>query len=317
MLPGSTFKEFAERCMMKETSKALFRLHGWKGTILYFDGYLYLKYIREYVKVIATAFKIVGFSLKKYNSFLFLPVIRYVTHRYHGKILILDDAEKILKLDISVEVPREKSEATVSWDHAYQLIFRHPEEICVVKCACRDANGHDCEPAHKCIIIGEPYVSFMIEHNRGAEPKRITQDEALALLRACKEKGYITNAYYKDGVGQQMYAICNCCPECCVAFSGHRFFQSHNITESPLGHSGYRPVIDYEKCVARNGDCIGKCPFDALSLGTTGKPVVDTLKCMGCGVGAAACSSGAITMEKYTPRGIPLDIHKLAPETAQ
>ncbi len=301
---------------MKKSSRELFRLHGWKKVILFFDGYLYLKFIREYVRVIARAFRVVALLLRRYNTFLFLPVIRYVTHRYHGKVMLLSDAEKIINLNVSVEVPRDLAETTVPWNNAYQLIFRHPDEICVVKCACREAKGHDCEPAHKCIIIGEPYVSFMMEHNRSADPKRITRDEALSLLRTCKEKGYITNAYYKDGVGQQMYAICNCCPECCVAFSGHRFFHSHNISESPLGHSGYRPVIDYAKCLNRDRDCVSKCPFGAISISEEEKPVINMSLCMGCGVAAAACSPGAIVMEPCDRQGIALDIHKLAPETA-
>ena len=187
---------------MKETTKSLYRLHGWKHLIMFADGYLYLKYISIYVKIIERAFKILGLVINRYNKILFIPVIKYVTQRYHGKVMSLGDAEKIINLDCDVTVPYELAKTVIPFERANQIILRNPHSIVAVDCACRNAKGHECQPANKCLMIGEPYSSFMLEHNKKGNPTKLTRDEALALMRTCKEKGYVTNAYCKDGVGQ-------------------------------------------------------------------------------------------------------------------
>ena len=49
------------------------------------------------------------------------------------------------------------------------------------------------------------------------------------------------------------------------------------------------------------GDCVAKCPFNALSINKeTGLPVVDEDKCVGCGVCAKTCPRGIIELR---PRG--------------
>lgn len=44
------------------------------------------------------------------------------------------------------------------------------------------------------------------------------------------------------------------------------------------------------------GTCITKCPFDALSMGEDGIPVVDSKRCTGCGSCEAACPKQVIGM---------------------
>jgi hypothetical protein len=50
-----------------------------------------------------------------------------------------------------------------------------------------------------------------------------------------------------------MYAICNCCPECCVSISAHKLFRPLGLKESSLAQSGYLPKINSER-----GKVIGK-----------------------------------------------------------
>jgi 2-oxoacid:acceptor oxidoreductase delta subunit (pyruvate/2-ketoisovalerate family) len=59
----------------------------------------------------------------------------------------------------------------------------------------------------------------------------------------------------------------------------------------------YKPVIDYEKCVAC-GLCVTYCPEQAIEPGEDGKPVIDYRFCKGCGVCANECPQDAIEMEK-------------------
>ncbi|HNZ64533.1 MAG TPA: 4Fe-4S binding protein [Smithella sp.] len=277
------------------------------------DGYLYLKYISEYVGLVARAFGLISKVINKSNAFVFHPLIKFLTSRYHGKVMILEDARKIINLGESVTVPEDVAKSVIPYEMAYNIIIRNPHSIVALRCACRDARGHDCQPAHKCMIIGEPFMSFMLEQNKKAEPVQLTAEEAIELLNTCKKNGFVSNAYCKDGAGNQMYAICNCCPECCVSISAVRLFRLLGIKERSLAQSGYLPEIDLEKCTSM-GKCVSICPFDALSWGDINKkyPVVDSNLCMGCGNCAQACPETAIVMTPSADKGIPLDIDKLA-----
>jgi NAD-dependent dihydropyrimidine dehydrogenase PreA subunit len=291
----------------------LFNLLG-RNLYLKIDGYLYLKYISGYVGFIAGALNLVTKVINKSNAFIFHPVIKFLTSRYHGKVMILEDARKIINLNESVAVPEDIAKSVIPYEMAYNIIIRNPDAIVAARCACRDARKHDCQPANKCLIIGEPFASFMLEHNKTAKPVKLTSQEAIDLLNTCRGKGYVSNAYCKDGAGNQMYAICNCCPECCVSISAHRLFRSLGFSESSLAQSGYLPAINLEKCQGQ-GMCVPVCPFGALSWkdGNQKQPVVDTNLCMGCGNCAYICPEKAIVMTPSADKGVPLDIDKLVP----
>jgi NAD-dependent dihydropyrimidine dehydrogenase PreA subunit len=295
---------------MKTATIGLFRLHGWKGFLLFIDGYVYLKYIKLYVGTVSRAFGLVSKIIGKRNKVLFLPVIRFLTSRYHGKVMLLNDAKKIVRLNRDVAVPKSLAETVIPFDMANQLIFRNPDAIAAIECACRNARKHDCQPANKCIIIGEPYVSFVMQQ-KAANPIKLTKDEALELLKTCKEKGYVQNAYFKDGVGNQMYAICNCCPECCVSIGAHKMFARLGILEDSLAQSGYVAYVNESQCKG-HGACAKKCPFGAISV-KDGRSCVEEKLCMGCGTCAESCPEGAIVMRRDRDKGIPLDIHELVP----
>ncbi|MDI6741889.1 MAG: 4Fe-4S binding protein [Smithella sp.] len=271
-----------------------------------------MKYISGYVGLIARVFGFVARIINKSNAFIFHPFIKFLTSRYHGKVIIFEDAHKIVTLNETVAVPENVAKSVIPYDMAYNIIIRNPDAIVALRCACRDARKHDCQPAHKCMIIGEPFMSFMLEHNKKADPRKLSVPEAIDLLDRCKKNGYVSNAYCKDGAGNQMYAICNCCPECCVSISAHKLFHSMGFKESSLAQSGYLPAIHPEKCKGK-GICVPICPFGALSWkdGDKKQPVVDTGICMGCGNCAYACPENAISMTPAPTKGIPLDLDRL------
>lgn len=282
------------------------------------DGYLYLKYISTYVGFIARALNVVTKVINKSNVFIFHPIIKFLTSRYHGKVITLEDAHKIVRLNESVAVPADVAKSVIPYEMAYNIIIRNPDSIVALRCACRDVRKHNCQPSHKCMIIGEPFMSFMLEQNKKADPVKLTRMEAIELLNTCRRNGYVSNAYCKDGAGNQMYAICNCCPECCVSISAHKLFRSLGLKESSLAQSGYLPEINLEKCRGK-GLCVTVCPFGALSWknGKKTQPVIDVNICMGCGNCAYICPEKAITMKTALEKGIPLDIDKLVPDRRQ
>ena len=53
------------------------------------------------------------------------------------------------------------------------------------------------------------------------------------------------------------------------------------------------------------GTCAANCPFDALSMGENGLPIVDQKKCTGCGKCASVCPKHVIAM---APIGEPVSV---------
>ena len=53
------------------------------------------------------------------------------------------------------------------------------------------------------------------------------------------------------------------------------------------------------------GNCVRVCPFDALSMGDDGLPVVDKAKCTGCGKCAQTCPQQIISL---TPFSAPVEV---------
>ncbi|MFC1798965.1 FAD-dependent oxidoreductase [Thermodesulfobacteriota bacterium] len=50
------------------------------------------------------------------------------------------------------------------------------------------------------------------------------------------------------------------------------------------------------------GDCVRTCAFDAIHMGPNGYPVVDELKCVGCGVCEAVCPKSILDVKRMSER---------------
>ena len=84
-------------------------------------------------------------------------------------------------------------------------------ELAVGPCACRQIT-HKCDnPVQAEIMLGMDGNVFVTE--RPQDYKRITKDEAKAILRDCHQRGLIHNIIK---CRDDFYAICNCCSCCCV-----------------------------------------------------------------------------------------------------
>jgi len=219
---------------------------------------------------------------------------------YHGKVVPLDAATQLVTVDEEIEL--RNLEKVIPYALARDIVFRNPDHIVVLDCPCRVSRPNPCLPLDVCLIIGEPFASFVAEHH----PKRsrwITSEEAVEILRAEDERGHVHHAFFKDAMLGRFYAICNCCACCCGAM------QAHQNGTPMLASSGYVSRVDADLCVGC-GICADACQFGALSV-QDGTAIVDVAACMGCGVCVAQCTEGAVALTRDPSRGEPLEIREL------
>jgi ferredoxin len=223
-----------------------------------------------------------------------------VANGYHGKVVPLDSATQLVT--IHEEIRLTNLEKVIPYNRARDIILQNPDHIVALDCPCRSARPNPCLPLDVCLVVGEPFASFVREHHP-LRSRWITQQEAVEIIRAEEARGHVHHAFFKDAMLGRFYAICNCCSCCCGAMQAHR-----NGTPM-LASSGYVCEVDEELCIAC-GNCSEECPFGALTQGQI-SALVDVEKCMGCGICVSHCEQGALTLVRDPSKGEPLEILKL------
>ena len=216
---------------------------------------------------------------------------------YHGKVVPLDKAGKLISVNKPLNMP--DLEQVIPYKRARDIILKNPDHIAVLKCPCRAAQEKPCQPEDVCLVIGEPFASFIIEHHPN-KARWISKEEAAAILEAEDQRGHVHHAFFKDAMLDRFYAICNCCSCCCGAINIHK----HGTPM--LASSGYVSVVDNDLCIGCE-TCSDFCQFDAIQM-IDGQASVNYEKCMGCGICANNCEQGAITLKRDSAKGEPLDI---------
>jgi ferredoxin len=224
---------------------------------------------------------------------------------YHGKVISLPAATQLVQINEAVRLTN--LEKIIPYDRARDLILENPEHIVALDCPCRSARENPCLPLDVCLIVGEPFASFISEHHPD-HTRWISQKEAEEILRAEHARGHVHHAFFKDAMLNRFYAICNCCSCCCGAMQAQR-----NGTPM-LASSGYLAQIDESLCIGCE-ECASACPFNALALQDFTMEV-DTGLCMGCGVCVDICEQGAILLERAPEKGEPLEIFRLLDQVA-
>ena len=254
-------------------------------------GYVYGRWIKEYISLlIHHIFPRLGPGGK-----------RWLTGHYHGKVLTLDQAEAII--NNNREIPLRDLEQIIPYPMARDLILKGLPDVAVFQCGCRQIRANPCQPIQVCMVIGQPFVDFVLEHHPKSS-RRLTQPEALELLKQEHERGHLHSAWFKDVMLNRFYSICNCCKCCCGGIEAMVKYGAPTMVSS-----GYVAKVDETNCNVC-GTCVDVCPFGALSFKEVLK--VNWEKCMGCGVCAGQCPSDALSLERDERKGVPLDVRMLA-----
>jgi Pyruvate/2-oxoacid:ferredoxin oxidoreductase delta subunit len=218
---------------------------------------------------------------------------------YHGKVMPLESVKLLVTVREPVRQP--VPETVLPYARARDLILEHPDHIVALDCPCRVARENPCLPLDVCLIVGEPFASFVADHH----PERtrwITSDEAVQILQAEDDRGHVHHAFFKEAMLGRFYAICNCCSCCCGAM------QAHQNGTPMLAASGYLAQVDEAACIGC-GTCNSYCQFEALSM--DGHTLVDQSRCMGCGICVSKCPEEAISLVMGNSGAVPLELADL------
>lgn len=227
-----------------------------------------------------------------------------IADHYHGKVVQLDSARQFININKKIEI--RDLEKIIPYPCARDIVIKNPEHIVAMECPCRSSKPNPCLPLDVCLVIGDPFASFILEHHP-SRSRRITSLEAEGILEQAHQRNNVHHAFFKEEMLGRFYAICNCCSCCCGAINAMK-----NGTPM-LAPSGYR-IRKTNACI-HCGLCVDSCQFDALEF--VDKELRITDKCMGCGTCVSACKKNALILERDSSNGEPLEIKKLMVEVEQ
>lgn len=231
---------------------------------------------------------------------------KWLSDHYHGKVLQPEQAKAIITIDRTV--PLQDLEQIIPYPTARHLLLQGPPELAVFECPCRRARPNPCQPTQVCLIVGQPFVDFVLEHHP-RRSRRMTQNEAVELLEAEHRRGHVHAAWFKDVCLDRLFAICNCCKCCC---GGIDAMVHHRIPI--MASSGYVARVEPAQCKAC-GRCQTACPFEAVRVDA--HAAVRWEACLGCGVCVDQCPEGALSLIRDPRKGFPLDVRLLGHKTAE
>ncbi len=224
---------------------------------------------------------------------------------YHGKVIPLQTARELVSIKQNIKV--DDLEKVIPYQLARSLIIDHPESLVALDCPCRVARENPCLPLDVCLIVGEPFASFTLEHHP-TQSRAINHEEAIAILEAEEARGHVHHAFFKEAVLQRFYAICNCCQCCCGAM------QAHASGTPMLASSGYTASVDETLCKGC-GNCEPYCQFNAIEI-KDGLNHINKTACMGCGICVSHCEQNAVELVLTPSKGVPLEMTRILEEAA-
>jgi len=236
------------------------------------------------------------------------PAIDALYQRFHAKVLVPEDARKVLALQEDLSAVSERNKRIIPFRYAYKIIFQEPESIAVMDCPCRKVTP-PYEDVNCCIAVGGDLASFWLEHCEKYHVRKITQAEALRIVEGYRRAGNITQAFFRVATGGSTGVICSCHPATCVSLKATAATRQFRKEFSMSATSGYSVSIDAARCNAC-GECLEHCHTDALTL-ATGELHYDTDLCLGCGLCIERCHRQALSLYLDPTKPLPLDVDRV------
>jgi len=302
---------------MKRSTKEFFKAwQGVKGATMFdrLHGYVYARWPYLYIGI-GLGEHPASRPLRSASSILsklspardnLVSIGKTFADTYHGKVVTTESARQLVQVQEDINLP--DLEHVIPYTKARDIIMTDPDHIVILDCPCRSARPDPCLPLDVCMIVGEPFASFIRGHHPDRS-RRVTREQAEGILEAEHARGHVHHAFFKDAMLGRFYAICNCCSCCCGAM------QSMRNGTPMLASSGYVSEVKLDLCVAC-GLCAEQCPFGAMRMGDV-HVEIDRGLCMGCGVCVSTCPEGALSLQEDPEKGVPLVISELLKAEAE
>jgi ferredoxin len=278
--------------------------HGWRIDRA-IHNYIYFAFYYPYVKFVYHLFKI----LSTYFSWIkpFKHILKTSFARYHAKIMSSSDTVKVFELNEDVVAVSEKNKRIIPFKYAYKILLEEPDYIAVMDCPCKKTLKAPDWTINSCICVGKKTSQFWLERcGKKYHARKISQQEALDIIKKFREKGYLNQAFFKVASGGNMGVICCCHMDSCVSLQATKFAKRFDDSLSMAANSGYSVRHDDEVCKTC-GTCAGICQFGAIRV-TDGQWTYHRDICMGCELCAEHCPEKAITLYQDAGKTVPLDL---------
>lgn len=187
-----------------------------------------------------------------------------------------------------VPIEREVSPANEALPFAQvSAILDKSRSFAVNQCICKKQMrliGKGCDKMQEvCMVLSET-EGFFNHHPMGG--RVITREEAGEIVRRAEENGLV---HMTGNVRDGHVFLCNCCGCCCLQLIAARFGVKDTV------NSHYYAVIDPSLCT-NCGTCSDRrCQVAAIETADGVRKVIRD-KCIGCGLCASTCPSGAISI---------------------
>ncbi|MEW6076658.1 MAG: 4Fe-4S dicluster domain-containing protein [Thermodesulfobacteriota bacterium] len=174
-----------------------------------------------------------------------------------------------------------------AYDDAVEIL-KSKKTIVVTACICRKKQnllGKGCGKIVEACFMFNTMAEYYLAHNLG---RRITVDEAVAILEKAREQGLVT----QPATAQNPAGMCNCCGDCCGVLQAINFHPK----PAEIVSSNHYAVLDRDACTGC-GTCLDRCQTKALTMDEDGLAALNSDRCIGCGLCVITCPSGALCLE--------------------
>ncbi len=206
---------------------------------------------------------------------------QYFLQSFGGILSIEPPVHRVLPVGESIKIGME-----VQPFESVTSLIASMQSWGVIDCICRKQKqliGEGCShPLDVCMTLSITPGAF----DHSSVVRALTLQEAQATLRRAAEAGLVHTVSNNQ---KDVWYICNCCTCSCGVLRGLAEMGIANV----VARSNYINQVDEDRCILC-GECVDRCPFNALSL--EAKLLIDGLRCRGCGVCTLSCQENALSL---------------------